>query len=202
VPFLVGGSGLYVDAVVFDYKFPRVADAGRRAELEAMDDESLRELLAAEDPEAYERVDLANRRRVVRAIETAGQGRARLDAPRAETLMLGLMLNKKVVQQRIETRVRKMLEKGFLDEVREIGERYGWDSEALTVIGYRAFKDVVRGSKSEAEGIADFVRGDMALYKKQVTWFKRGGHIRWLENPAEAEGLVREFLGRPGIIGA
>lgn len=193
-PFLVGGSGLYIDAVVFDYEFPGPADPDRRAQLEAMTDDELRELLAAEDPEAYERVDLLNRRRVVRAVETAGQERSRRSEPRAETLMLGVTLNKEVIQRRIEQRIKKMLEEGFIQEVESIGESYGWDSEALSVIGYRAFKDVALGRKTVEEGVGDFVRGDMALYKKQVTWFKRNQQVRWVKNAAEANGLVREFL--------
>ncbi|MDB5179006.1 MAG: tRNA dimethylallyltransferase [Patescibacteria group bacterium] len=196
LPFLVGGSGLYVDAVLFDYQFPAEAEPERRAQLEAMSDEELLELLAAEDAAAYERVDLANRRRVIRAVETAGQGRGRRQAVRPGVLVLGLALNKEIIQFRVEQRVQKMLGRGFTEEVRHIGVTYGWDSAALDVIGYRAFKDVVLGTKSAAEGVADFVRGDMALMKKQQTWFKRNPAIQWLEDVDEADKLVREFLAR------
>ena len=181
--------------MVFDYAFPGPADLERRERLEVMTDDELRELLAAEDPEAFEEVDLSNRRRVIRAIETAGQERFKRAEPRPETLLLGVTLSKEIVQKRIEHRIKQMLDEGFIREVEAIGEQYGWDSEALTVIGYRAFKDVVLGTKTMEEGVADFVRGDMALYKKQVTWFKRNKSIRWVENSAEAERLVEEFLG-------
>lgn len=193
-PFLVGGSGLYVDAVLFDYQFPAEADPQRRAQLEAMSDENLRELLAAEDPEAFGRVDLANRRRVVRAIETAGQGRRRRSAVRPGVLTLGLALNKEVIQERVEQRVKKMFERGFIGEIQRIGEQYGWDSEALNVMGYRAFKDVVLGTKTMEQGVADCVREHLMLMKKQVTWFKRNPAIRWLEDASEAPVLVRDFL--------
>jgi tRNA dimethylallyltransferase len=194
IPFLVGGSGLYIDAILFDYQFPAEADPTRRMELESMSDEELLELLAAEDGEAFAQVDLANRRRVIRAIETAGQERSRTNEMSPRTLMLGLTMNKEIAQERISKRIEKMLEERFLDEVRQIGTTYGWGSEALSVIGYRAFREVALGKKSVADGTADFVRGDMALYKKQVTWFKRNKFIQWLEDPADAEGIVREFL--------
>lgn len=194
LPFLVGGSGLYIDAVVFDYEFPGAANAERRARLEAMTDEELQELLAAEDPAAYERVDLSNRRRVIRAVETAGQTRFKRSEPRAETLLLGMMLNKEITQIRVEQRIKKMLEEGFIGEVQKIGDRYGWDSEALSVVGYRAFRDVVLGTKTIEQGVADFVRGDMALYKKQVTWFKRNKAIQWVDSAAKADELVQGFL--------
>ncbi|HSX00671.1 MAG TPA: tRNA (adenosine(37)-N6)-dimethylallyltransferase MiaA [Candidatus Saccharimonas sp.] len=194
VPFLVGGSGLYIDAVLFDYEFPAAADAERRAQLEALTDDELRELLAAEDPEAAGTVDMANRRRVIRALETAGQGRGRRTDVRPGILCLGMSLNKEVIQNRIEQRVEKMLARGFIDEVRHIGETYGWESEAMSGIGYRAFKDVVLGTKTVEQGAADFVRGDQLLVKKQLTWFRRNPAIRWLDRPEEAERLVGAFL--------
>jgi tRNA dimethylallyltransferase len=197
VPFLVGGSGLYVDAVLYDYQFPAEADQSRRAQFGLLSDDELRELLVAQDPEGFETVDLANRRRVIRALETVGQTRSRRNAVRPSTLVLGLRLNKKIIQEKIEKRVEFMLEQGFLEEVRTIGETYGWDSEALSGVGYRAFKGVVLGHKTVAEGTADFVRGDMRLVKKQLTWFKRNPEIVWLDDVAEAEPLVREFLATP-----
>jgi tRNA dimethylallyltransferase len=166
-----------------------------REALEKLDDETLDRRLAVEDPQAYETVDLKNRRRVIRALETAGQGRGRRTSVRDDILVLGLMLNKEIVQKRVEQRVEKMLEKGFIDEVRTIGERYGWDCPALDVIGYKAFKAVCLGTKSVAEATADFVRGDMALYKKQVTWFKRNPEIHWLEGDVAVQAgvLIRAF---------
>jgi tRNA dimethylallyltransferase len=196
LPILVGGSGLYIDAVLFDYKFPEggEADEKLRARLESMGDDKLAELLSTEDPEAYETVDLRNRRRVIRAIETAGLVRSRRPQVREDFLVLGLTMNKEVAQKRIMARVKKMLEEGFLDEIKGIGKKYGWDSAALEVIGYRAMKDVVMGQKTLEDGVADFVRGDLALYKKQLTWFARNPEIEWVENGMEAEERMRLFL--------
>ena len=194
LPILVGGSGLYLDAVLFDYEFPQEADPERREQLEGMSDEELLELLSAEDPEAFETVDRANRRRVIRAIETAGASAGRRSEILPEALVIGTRMNKEVVQKRVELRVEKMLEQGFIDEVRQIGDKYGWDSPALEVIGYRAFKGLLLGTKTLEEAKADFVRGDMALYKKQVTWFKRNSAIQWVESADEALELAAKFL--------
>jgi tRNA dimethylallyltransferase len=195
VPMLVGGSGMYADAVLYDFEFPGASDEKLRNELELLSDDVLREKLKVSDPEAYGRVDLLNRRRVIRALETAGQARGRRRAVRDDILVLGLMLNKEVVQKRIEHRINKMLSQGFIDEVRTIGEMYGWDSPAFDVIGYRAFRDVVLGAKTTEEAAAEFAVGDTALYKKQVTWFKRNPQIHWLEGNAceQAELLIRDF---------
>ncbi len=192
LPFLVGGSGLYVDAVIYDYRFPAESDSEVRAVLETLSDEELRQKLGEQDPEAYGRVDLANRRRVIRALETMGEAPGRRELVRDDVLVLGLMLSKEVVQKRVEQRVQKMLGEGFIREVKTIGERYGWDCSAMDVIGYRAFKGVVLGHKTVAEASAEFVAGDMALYKKQVTWFKRNKQIHWLEGDVveTAEALI------------
>jgi tRNA dimethylallyltransferase len=195
VPFLVGGSGLYVDAVLYDYKFPAQADAGERAKLDQMSLEELVNRLESEDPGAVEVVDLKNRRRLIRAIETAGQPRSRRKRVAPGWLTLGMTLNKNVAQMTITSRVKKMLEIGFLDEVEKIGTEYGWESQAMNIIGYRAMKDVVLGHKTVEEGAADFVRSDMGLFKKQVTWFKRNPDIVWVENPQQATEKVKEFLG-------
>jgi tRNA dimethylallyltransferase len=195
LPLLVGGSGLYADAVLFDYEFPGAADPARREQLEKMGNLALLELLASVDETAIERIDIANRRRVIRAIETAGEASSRRRSVVPQALVLGTMLSIEIVQKRIEQRIELMLEQGFLGEVSTIGETYGWDSPALEIIGYRAFKDVVHGTKTVAEGTADFVRGDMALYKKQVTWFKRNPAIKWVDSEEQAVGWVAEFLG-------
>jgi tRNA dimethylallyltransferase len=194
VPFLVGGSGLYVDAVLFDYQFPE--DEGFRGlvQLEAMSDHELRLILEAEDPDAAGRVDFNNRRRVIRAIETAGQRRSRNSSVRADTLVIGLASNKEVARERITKRLEKMLAEGLIDEVRRLSESYGWGAEAMTGIGYRAFAGVVSGSKSVEQAKADCIRGDLSLWKRQMTWFRRNAEIQWLENPDKAEPLVARFL--------
>ena len=199
LPFLVGGSGLYIDAILYDFQFPAVADPALRQSLEALDNDQLLERLESVDPEAAAAVDQHNRRRLIRAIETAGQPRSRSNL-RPGTLLLGLRVNQAVLQNRITTRVDNMLAKGFLKEVQKIGSDFGWDSEAMTSIGYRAFKDVIVGQKSIDAAKADFVRGDLMLAKKQMTWFKRNPDILWMEadNPKqtlrEALTRVKEFM--------
>lgn len=196
IPFLVGGSGLYVDAVLFDYQFPPESDEVRRLELEAMSGDELRELLAAEDPEAYARIDVANRRRVIRALETVGQARMRSATVRDRTLVLGMGLNKEVVQEKIHRRIEKMLEEGLFEEIRKLGNKYGWESEAMSAVGYRGFEAVVLEQKSVEDWVAEFERGHIALVKKQLTWFKRNPAIVWINDAVEAEVLVERFLGQ------
>jgi tRNA dimethylallyltransferase len=180
-PILVGGSGLYIDSILYDYQFPPKSDPVRRSQLETMDTNALIVLLQSKDSTIGQSVDLSNRMRIMRAIETIGEVRSRRQQLVPGTIVLGIASNKVVANERIRARIEKMLSLGFIDEVKFLGDTYGWNSPAFQVIGYRAFKDVAFHTKTSMEGIEDFVRGDMALYKKQVTWFKRNHSVRWLE---------------------
>src|SRR5581483_857278 len=110
LPILVGGSGLYIDSVIFDYQFPAGARNELRVELETKPIEELVEMLREKDPERAEEIDLKNPRRVIRAIETAGKPRTKSAELRPQTLVIGLTLNKNELQKRIIQRSKKMLE--------------------------------------------------------------------------------------------
>ncbi len=194
VPFLVGGSGLYIDAVLFDYQFPAEADVVRRRYLEGLSDQELLERLAAEDSAALDRIDIRNRRRVMRALETIGQSGLRQKEVRPRTLVLGLALNKEVIRSKIENRVKEMLSQGLMEEVSRIGQTYGWESEALRMTGYRQLAGVILETKTMEQGAVDVAQAHVALVKKQLTWFKRNPEIVWLGDRSEALGLVRQFL--------
>lgn len=194
IPFLVGGSGLYIDSILYDYQFPSEADPTLRLELETLSTDDLIKRLQIVSPTALETIDKANRRRLIRAIETAGQPLSRTSGMRANTLAIGITLDKEVMQKRITERIEKMLSQGFLEEVKTLGEQYGWNCEAMSGIGYRAMKEVVHGTKTVDEAAEEFARGDMRLVKKQLTWFKRNKSIHWVTSHAEAEDLVKQFL--------
>jgi len=181
LPIIAGGSGLYVDSLLYKYAFPGETNSVPEVALDMASDEELAIKLADLDPEAVARVDMSNRRRVIRAIQTVGQSRTRLRQVRADAIVLGLSMSKELAHQRISDRVKMAIQDGFLEEVGEVGERYGWDSSAFDIIGYRAFKGVALGTKTLDEGERDFVQGDMALYKKQMTWFKRNSEIYWID---------------------
>ena len=194
VPFLVGGSGLYLDSILYDYQFPSEADYSLRAELDELSSDELLGRLQIVDPKAYGSIDMSNRRRVSRAIETAGQVRGRTNKLRGSTIVIGMAMNKEVIQQRIDLRIKNMLKEGFFDEVKVLGAKYGWDNEAMSGIGYRAFQAASEGRMTVDEAAKEFARGDMRLVKKQLTWFRRNKAIHWVSSQAEAEELVGNFL--------
>jgi len=194
VPFLVGGSGLYIDAVIYDYDFPKAANLAVRAEFEQLDDDQLRESLRTLYPVIYKNTDVRNRRRLVRALELAGKTGDRRRSVRDNTLVLMPGLDKEIIKRRIVLRIDKMISEGLLDEVRYLGEHFGLDCEGFQIIEYRAFKDVVFGTKAIEEGKREAVKGDNMLLKKQLTWFRRNESAIKVMDFYEADRLASEFL--------
>lgn len=191
---LVGGSGLYINAVLYDYQFPGPADPERREELNAKNSDELVAMLVAMSPQAAAEIDMKNRRRVIRAIETAGMARSKAGELPPRVLMLGTAMNKEIAQNRIKQRAELMLSQGILEEVNRTGEIYDWSTEVLRITGYGAFKKLALGLIETDEAIDEVVVETMKLYKRQITWFKRDPNIRWVEDADEAMREVREFL--------
>jgi tRNA dimethylallyltransferase len=188
---LVGGTGLYLRAVV-DGLTPPGQWPSVRVELETEPDTgALHRRLAGLDPLAAARMEPTNRRRVVRALEvTIGSGRPfssfgpGLDLhPPSRFRMAGLWLPRAVVARRIEQRVHGMVESGLADEVRQLAERPGGLSRtARQALGYKEF---LAGLPPE-EAAAETIRRTRAFARRQRVWFRRDPRIRWFgaqENP-------------------
>ncbi len=195
LPILVGGTGLYIDTILYDYGFLPPTDPALREELNAL---SLDELVARADTMQLDTdgIDLRNKRRVVRLIENNG-ARPTKKPLRENTLILGISRPIEELEGRIIERIKIMVADGFPDEVARLGKHYGWDIEALRAPGYRAFADCVLGDCTIEQASERFMRNDLQLAKKQRTWFKRNNSIRWLSTPvnlAEAGDIVTTFL--------
>lgn len=197
LPMLVGGTGLYVKAVLEDLQIPLVPpNPERRAELELL---SNQELIAHLDAKTAAQVDTSNPRRLVRAVEVfEATGRGLADhrsssQVRYNTLKLGL---KPVdLSERIERAVRQRFADGVIGEAIKLHES-GMPNKLLTerVIAYGPALDAAAGKISEDEAIAEAMKLDRAYAKRQLTWFKRDPNIIWLENPTDATALVEQWL--------
>lgn len=192
LPILVGGTGLYVDSVLFDYGFLEKSDPIVRAELNAL---SLEQLLSRADEMELDTstVDTRNKRRVIRLIENNGARPTRRPM-RGNTLVLGIRTDREHLRERITARVDAMLAAGLEAEVRRLSERYGWEVEPMKGIGYREWREYFAGSESVDRTRQRIVKATMDLAKRQRTWFKRNDSIQWLDNPSNSEGIVAEFL--------
>lgn len=195
---LVGGSGLYVSSVVFDFQFPprdNVLRAQLEGELEANGVEPLLEQLRALNPRVADQVDARNPRRVVRALEVAKLGGdASVTLPEAPTLwrdntrLLGVAAERATLVERLDRRVEQMWADGLLDEVRGLIPR-GLEQgpTASRAIGYAQALAQLAGTMTESEAIAETQFLTRRYARRQVSWFKRYPNVEWLDAPAIEE---------------
>jgi len=195
LPIMVGGTGLYVDSVLFDYSFLPPSDPALREELSAMTLEQVLERARAMGLDT-EGIDLGNKRRVVRLIENNGV-RPTKRTVRGNTLVLGLQTERAELHQKIEGRVDAMLAAGLEEEVRRLAGRYGWDAEPMKGIGYFQWQGYFEGRQTLEETRAKIIKATMDLAKRQRTWFKRNSGIQWLNNRdkyTDAADLITTLL--------
>jgi tRNA dimethylallyltransferase len=127
-------------------------------------------------------VDVRNKRRLIRLIETNGAVPERKPM-RQNTLVLGLSVERTELKKRIEKRVDGMFEAGLEGEVRGLVERYGWGCEALKGVGYAQWQGYFEGQISREEVRQKIIKATLDLAKRQRTWFKRNNSIHWLSTP-------------------
>ena len=213
VPFLVGGTGLYVRSVAEGLSLPRVPpDLALRAELEAVARldgiDALHRRLGELDPPAARRIDPRNVRRVIRAIEVVlKSGRPFSDGsvpnPRYEVLTLGVATDRATLYRRIDERVDAQLSAGLLDETaRVLARGCPPDRPALNGFGYREMQAHLRGKIDLATAIERYKFETHRFARQQDTWFRRDDpRIHWIQQGPTAydEGcrLVRRFVASP-----
>jgi tRNA dimethylallyltransferase len=212
VPLLVGGSGLYFHAVVDEFAFPPTDPAVRRR-LEADAAEAglpaLYRRLADRDPAAAARIQPANLRRIVRAlevIELTGQPfssfRGAMDEPlsRYRLAVVGLDPGPDRLRARIAERVAAMAEAGLVDEVRRLGTG-PLSRTARQALGYKELLDALECGGSVADALAEVATRTRAYARRQLAWFRRDGRIRWSTLPPGPQ-LTTWVLAALGASGA
>lgn len=195
LPILVGGTGLYIDGVIYDYGFLEEGDRQAREELNALSIEDLLERIKEQGIELGG-VDVRNKRRLIRLLETQGAIPTRNEL-RPNTLVIGLRTERNVLEQRIADRVDAMLAADLEAEVRQLSEQYGWQCEALKGVGYAQWQGYFLGTQTLEETRQKIIKATLDLAKRQRTWFKRNKSIQWLDTPVkqiEVVDLVTTFL--------
>lgn len=191
-PILVGGSGLYVSSVIHDFRFPprdRALRERLERELEEEGLPALIERLRVADPATADRIDAANARRVVRALEVhelaeRGHGAALPErpVPWRPVEVIGVSTPREVLVERLDRRVEMMWDAGLVAETAELLE-HGLEQgvTARRAIGYAQAVAQLRSELTEAEAIAETQRLTRRYARRQVSWFKRYPAITWVE---------------------
>lgn len=194
-PLLVGGTGLYIDAIVKGLRIPPVApQPALRQQLEALGQPHCYALLMEIDPQATARIHPNDPVRTVRALEVfyvTGQPMSALqgEAPPAYPVCsLALDCDALTLERRIAQRTQAMIEAGFVDEVTHLAEKYGPDLPLLQTLGYAEMLRHIRGDISLATAQAEIVQHTRQFAKRQRTWFRNRAAVQWFD--ADAKDLV------------
>ena len=202
VPFLVGGTALYIYSIIDNWLIPEVPpDKKLRAKLEKQPSEKLFKMLIKKDPQAKELVDSKNKRRIIRALEVIAatgkpfsQQRTKGE-PLFDTLILGIKKSPEETKKAIAKRTKQMLKAGLIAEVKNLLKKgYSPKSPALSGIHYKEIIDYLNKKTSLSETVTLINKNDEQLVRRQMAWFKKDKRIKWIKSQKEAENLTKSFL--------
>ncbi|UHA76239.1 tRNA (adenosine(37)-N6)-dimethylallyltransferase MiaA [Paenibacillus sp. 481] len=195
LPFIVGGTGLYVESVCYGYEFSESgADEPFRHEMTAFaaqyGADALHAKLAEVDPESAQRLHPNDQRRIIRALEifrlTGTKMSAQLAAQQREAVydlcIIGLTMDRQMLYKRIEARIDIMLEQGLIDEVRQLLDR-GYTRELVSMqgLGYKEIAAYLDGEWSLEAAVERLKRDTRRFAKRQLSWFRHMKDIEWVD---------------------
>ncbi|MBI5754735.1 tRNA (adenosine(37)-N6)-dimethylallyltransferase MiaA [Candidatus Peregrinibacteria bacterium] len=190
IPFLVGGTGLYINAVTENFQIPEGApDKNFRQKLEkeakSSSPKALHAMLAKIDPSTASRIHPKNLMYTIRALEinlSLGKKKERKKGPaKYETLYIGIRWPKEDVWKRIEARVAEQIQRGLLAETEKLMEKYDPALPSMSSLGYRQLIQFLNGEIPYKEAIERIVIETRQYAKRQMTWFKKNPDIIWLD---------------------
>lgn len=179
IPFIVGGTGLYIDAVILDFVFTPDSGKYSRQELEYMTIEELKLLHHKQQIKLPE--NEKNKRYLVRNIEKYNTSTSGKSTPNKDTFVFAIDWEKELLRQRIERRIEEMFSHEVVRETQQLVRRYGAGCEAMTGNIYRVAIQLASGLIDEESAKKMCATLDWRLAKRQKTWLKRHSYVRWLE---------------------
>ncbi|MBM4763882.1 tRNA (adenosine(37)-N6)-dimethylallyltransferase MiaA [Bacillus sp. B15-48] len=206
LPMIVGGTGLYIQSVIYDYQFSEApSDDDFRVKLEEMAKnkgyETLHKKLQEIDPASAERIHPNNIRRVIRALEifhcTGKKMDDYLNEQNHELLydscLVGLTMERELLYNRINRRVEVMMELGLLEEVQALYNRGLKDCQSIQAIGYKELYEYFNGRVTLEQAIENLKQNSRRYAKRQLTWFRNKMDVEWFEMSPEAEANGKKF---------
>jgi tRNA dimethylallyltransferase len=200
MPMIVGGTGLYIQSVIYDYHFTDAqSDPDFRILLESEAEEhgpdALHERLKAIDPESASRIHPNNVRRVIRALEiihctgkTAGEMQEN-QSPDViyDTAIVGLTMDRDLLYERINLRVDLMLEQGLIEEVKYFYDQGLKDCQSIQAIGYKELYEYFDGKIPLETAVENLKQNSRRYAKRQLTWFRNKMNVEWFDMSASFE---------------
>ena len=202
LPVIVGGTGLYIDAILRRYRLAEVpVNPVFRARLEKLDTETLAELLLQSHPAQHNTTDLCNRERILRALEIAlGEANAPVlpDFPDFCPLVLGIRWQRETLKERIAVRLRERLQQGMIEEVAGLARKVPFEVLERYGLEYRFVSWYLQGKLSHEEMYQQLLHAICDFSKRQMTWFRRmerlGVVIHWLDGEEDPLEMARRII--------
>lgn len=197
-PIVVGGTGLYIDSLIYEIEYPELEiDFLYREQLEDLIEKKgldrLYEKAKQIDPQAMEKISRNDRKRILRVLEIYHQtGKTKTEIekesrkePEFDYRMFAIDMNREVLYERINRRVDIMIEKGLIQEVKDIYEKYEKLPTSLQALGYKEIVEYIEGKLTKEEAIEKIKLESRRYAKRQLTWFRKNRETIWLngENP-------------------
>mgnify|MGYP001576285562 CR=1 FL=1 len=205
VPFIVGGTGLYVQAIVDNFIIPHVPP---NPELRAKIDGLIRERgiqqvyleLLKLDPHAADFVSLQNSRRIIRALEVClATGKPFSKQKKRgkrlyNTLQIGIDVPREALYAKINARVDQQVREGLVEEVQHLMKLYDASLPVFSGLGYGDIVAALRDAVELSFALQRYKKRTRDYARRQMTWFRRDKRIQWVKHAEEAEALVKKFL--------
>lgn len=206
LPILCGGTGLYVDSVIYGYDFSESSDRLNAEVRKKLDQLTLAQLLTRLkkiDPAGFAKIDQKNRRRVQRALEiyyATGKTKTESDRklpPDYDLLILGITFPQEEIYNRIDKRLGSRLKEGMVKEIEGLRKSgVSWKKLEEFGLEYRYISRYLRGLLSFEEAKEQLKNEIHHFAKRQMTWFKRNKDIRWINDKNEAEKMIKKFIAQ------
>lgn len=206
IPIVAGGTGLYVNSLVYELDFSSVSksDVIRQKYCGLADDKSveyLYNILEQKDPEYAKIIAKTDKRRIIRRLEIIEQGGSkeydfRKKRKGYDIIIIGLKMERELLYKRVNERVDQMMESGLLDEVQALYKKYG-KTTSLKAIGYKEIIGCIDGEYDLEEAIRLIKRNTRRFAKRQLTWFKKDERIKWFDiiELGGIENTKRQIIG-------
>lgn len=203
LPLIVGGTGLYIQSVIYDYQFSDApSDESVRKELETRaaveGNENLHLELQRVDPRSAEKIHPNNIRRVIRALEvyrlsgkTISEYQENQDPELIyDTALIGLTTEREILYERINKRVDSMIEEGLLDEVAKLYNRGLKDCQSIQAIGYKELYEFFENRITLEKAIEQLKQNSRRYAKRQLTWFRNKMNVSWFDMSEAADSIT------------
>lgn len=195
LPLIVGGSGMYIDSILFDYKFRNDLSDSSVAKLSGYSIEKLQSIAIEKYPKEFGTIDIKNRRRLLQLITKGPSKDDDRNSKKVDSLVIGIQLNNAKLKQNIELRTKDILNQNFIQEVTNLKEKFGETDVLKQTTGYSQVLEYLNGNIAGLDVLyVAIVNATWQLSRKQITWFKRNKNIHWTTSIPEIEDRIKYYL--------